>query len=451
MRHKALGTLSAQYSREVITDAAREVLERERANILSGEVDEKSIKSVDEIASLVTASLEAFAGAGLQRVVNGTGTILHTNLGRAQLAEEAARAAYNAALYPVDLEIDITTGARTERDRAVEALVCTITGAEAACVVNNNAGAVLLALNTLAEGAEVVVSRGELIEIGGSFRLPDIIEKSGCKLKEVGTTNRTHASDFRGAITDSTALLFKAHRSNYEVVGFTAEVGLKELVEIAKEGGVALVEDLGAGALIDMARFGLPKEPVVAERLEAGVDIVTFSGDKLLGGPQSGIIAGKRELVDKIRSNPMKRALRCDKMTLAALEATLKLYLNEQELCSRLPVLRLMTRSVEEIRENAIKAAMLLRERLGPGYTVEVKESGTDGRDGSVAGSVVGGGALPGYGLPTAVIVVTHEEFSAQSIYNRFLASPTPILGRINKELFLLDMRTVEEPEAVLP
>ncbi|MBE9528139.1 MAG: L-seryl-tRNA(Sec) selenium transferase [Proteobacteria bacterium] len=456
VRHETLGALLARYSHEVITDAAREVLERLRLNILREE-DEKSVKSInkavciDDIASMVTESLEAFAGAGLKRVVNGTGTILHTNLGRAQLAEEAARAAFNAALYPVDLEMDITTGVRTERDRAVEALVCALTGAEAACVVNNNAGAVLLALNTLAEGAEVVVSRGELIEIGGSFRLPDIIEKSGCRLKEVGTTNRTHASDYTGAITDSTALLFKAHRSNYEVVGFTAEVGLKELVKIAEEGGVALVEDLGAGALIDMARFGLPKEPVVAQRLEAGVDIVTFSGDKLLGGPQSGIIAGKRKLVDKIRNNPLKRALRCDKMTIAALEATLKLYLNGEELCNRLPVLRLMTRSVEEITGNANRAALLLRERLGPGYTVEVKELGTDGADGSVAGSVVGGGSLPGYGLPTAVIVVTHEELSAQSIYNRFLASSTPILGRINKELFLLDMRTVEEPEEVLP
>ncbi len=446
LRSSLLSALMPRYSRKVIKDAARAVLERLRTDI----IDKKTgvpVLELEEVARMVVGTLEEFSGAGLTKVINGTGTILHTNLGRALLAEEAAKAAYVAALNPVDLEMDITTGQRLERDSAAESIIRSLTGAEAACVVNNNAAAVLLVLNTLADGKEVVVSRGELIEIGGSFRLPDIIEKSGCILKEVGTTNRTHAYDYSDAVTDSTALFFKAHKSNYEVVGFTASVGLKELVKIGADKGLFVVEDLGAGALIDMREYGLPFEPVVAKRLEAGADIVTFSGDKLLGGPQSGIIAGKRELVDKIRRNPLKRALRCDKMTLAALESTLKLYMNTAELCTRLPVLRVMTRPVEEITSNAHKAVLLLQERLGTGFTVEAQKTGP----GAVNGSVVGGGSLPGHELPTVVVKISHVERSAKSLYLSFLNSSPPILGRIKDGCFLLDMRTVNEPEDLLP
>jgi len=425
------------YSATLVADATRDALEGLRKGVLSGGTHDLSLPN---IARLVEGRIETLLRPSVVRVVNATGTILHTNIGRAVLGEEAQKAVM-LAVGSVNVELDLASGARGDRDGHIEALIKRLTGAEAACVVNNNAAAVLLTLNTFAEGRDVVISRGELIEIGGSFRLPEIIKKSGCLLKEVGTTNRTHPKDYAEAVSKDTALLFKAHTSNYRVVGFTSEVPLKELVRIGKDRGVPVVEDLGSGALVDLSLYGLPKEPLVSESIKDGVDIVTFSGDKLLGGPQSGIIAGKKELVDRIKSNPLKRALRADKLTIAGLEATLRLYLDPDKLPERLPVLRHMTRGLPDIEGAAQKAKGLIKDALGPGYTVEVE----DGE------SVVGGGSLPGHGIPTKVVAITHPTIKPEEIFKRFLGAKTPIIGRVNKERFLLDMRTVEEARDVVP
>lgn len=436
LRSEGLREAVKANSTALVTEAVRSALEGLRAGILSG-----SIKEIPrDLAPVVEEKLKEMLASSIVRVVNATGTILHTNIGRAVLSKEAIEAAVRAS-GNINLEFDLGRGERGERDSLVEPLVKKLTGAEAACVVNNNAAAVLLALNTLAEGREVIISRGELIEIGGSFRLPEIIKKSGCVLREVGTTNRTHLKDFTSAVTQQTALFLKAHTSNYLVVGFTAEVGLKELVEAGRNAGIPVVEDLGSGSLVDLSAWGLPKEPLVRESLEAGADIVTFSGDKLLGGPQAGIIAGKKELVERIKKNPLKRAMRADKLTLAALEATLRLYLNKERLADRLPTLGHMARPLVEIEKTAVEAARLLRTKLGGKYVIEIE----DGE------SVVGGGSLPGHNLPTKVISITHPETGPDRISRLFMSSRPPILGRVKKEKFLLDMRTVETPQDVVP
>jgi L-seryl-tRNA(Ser) seleniumtransferase len=359
---------------------------------------------------------------------------MHTNLGRAILAESAIDAVAEAARSAVNLEFDIEHGGRGDRDDLVEHDLIELTGAEAATVVNNNAAAVLLALNTIAEGREAIVSRGELIEIGGAFRIPDVMKKSGARLCEVGTTNRTHRADYVNAIGSDTALILKVHPSNYRIVGFTSEVELAELVEIARERGVAVMEDLGSGALIDLSEYGLPKEPIVAERVTAGADIVTFSGDKLLGGPQAGLIVGKRELVERIKRNPLKRALRCDKLTLAALAATLRLYIRSNELAEELPTLRLLSRTAAAIRTAAVRGRDIVAERLGPQFTVEVVESEAE----------VGSGAQPAEPLQSSAIRITHPNRSPEAIAAMFRRAR--IIGRITADAFHLDMRTVEDP-----
>ncbi len=437
LRSDELTRVRQVYSAALTADATRGALDGLRKDALSGARPDLSLSN---IARLVEGRIEALLRPSVMRVVNATGTILHTNIGRAILSEEAQKAVARAG-GSVNVELDLATGGRGERDAHVEALIKRLTGAEAACVVNNNAAAVLLTLNTCADGREVVISRGELIEIGGSFRLPEIIKKSGCILKEVGTTNRTHPKDYSGAVTDKTALLFKAHTSNYRVVGFTSGVSLKEIVRIGRNKGVPVVEDLGSGALVDLSSYGLPKEPLVSESIKDGADIVTFSGDKLLGGPQSGIIAGKKEFVDRIRSNPLKRALRADKLTIAGIEATLRLYLDPDKLVDRLPVLRHMTRGLPDIEGAAQKAKGLIKDALGTGYTVEVE----DGE------SVVGGGSLPGHVIPTKVVAITHPTIKPEEIFRRFLGGTPPIIGRVNKDRFLLDLRTVEDAGDVVP
>jgi L-seryl-tRNA(Ser) seleniumtransferase len=370
----------------------------------------------------------------LQPVVNATGVVLHTNLGRAILPEAAIAAVEQAARSPLNLEYDLAGGGRGDRDTLVESEICALTGAEAATVVNNNAAAVLLALNSLAEGREVIVSRGELIEIGGSFRLPEIMAKSGARLREAGTTNRTHPRDYLKAIGPDTALLLKVHPSNYRVTGFTAEVGLAELVEIGRAHGLPVMEDLGSGALVDLGEFGLPREPVVAERIAAGAGLVTFSGDKLLGGPQAGVIAGTRELVAKLEENPLKRALRCDKLTLAALSATLRLYLRSNEIGVAIPTLRHLRRSLKELGAEAISAQAILAERLGAEFQIEIVAST----------SQVGSGSLPTAELETRALRVTHPQMSPDAIAALFRRAR--ILGRVGNDAFLLDLRTVEDP-----
>lgn len=369
-------------------------------------------------------------------VINATGVVIHTNLGRAMLAEEAIEAVSVAARSPIDLEYDLERGRRGDRDRMVEDDLLVLTGAEAATIVNNNAAAVLLALNTLAEGREVIVSRGELIEIGGSFRIPDVMRKSGARLREVGTTNRTHLEDYAEAISPETALLLKVHPSNYRVIGFTSAVAIADLCRLAGEHGLHVMEDLGSGALVDLRRFGLHHEPVVEERVSAGASLVTFSGDKLLGGPQAGVIVGKRELIEKIRRNPLKRALRCDKLTLAAMSATLRIYRRASDLVESIPALRLLTRSVNELEIVGNRARDILCERLGASFSVEVAASTSE----------IGSGAMPGGEIETRVLRVVHPSHSPEVIAAMFRRAEPAIIGRISEGAFQLDMRTIEDP-----
>lgn len=427
-----------EHGASIVTEAVRSALDDLRTGVLGGSVTEVT---VGLIIAMVDDNIASLTRPSLRKVINATGTIIHTNIGRAILSTEAAEAVRIAALSNTNLEFDLASGGRGERDVHVEELIKRLTGAEAATVVNNNAAAVLLTLNTLAESKEVIISRGELIEIGGSFRLPEIIKKSGCVMREVGTTNRTHPADYLSAITPDTALIFKAHTSNYRVVGFTAGVSLSELAVLGKKHSIPVVEDLGSGSLVDLASYDLPDEPTAGESIRAGADIITFSGDKLLGGPQAGIIAGKKALIDLIRRNPLKRALRADKLTLAGLEATLRLYLDPARLASKLPTLRYMTRGLGEIEAVALRAAELLGAFLGEGFAVSV-EPGE---------SVVGAGAMPGRCIPTKVVSVSHFILGPDEISARFLSSKTPILGRINRDRFILDMRTIDDANDVVP
>jgi L-seryl-tRNA(Ser) seleniumtransferase len=377
----------------------------------------------------------------LRSVMNATGTVLHTNLGRALLAPAAIDEIVRVASTPVTLEYDLTEAGRGDRDEIIEDEVLALTGAEAATVVNNNAAAVLLALNTLAEGKEGIVSRGELVEIGGSFRIPDVMRKSGVILREVGTTNRTRIIDYAEAITPQTGILLKVHPSNYRIIGFTESVGLDDLVALGRAHQIPVMEDLGAGALVDLSAYGLPKEPVVAERVASGADVVTFSGDKLLGGPQAGLIVGRKEFIAKIKKNPFKRALRPGKLTLAALSATLRLYRRTPDLIAAFPTLRWLTRSREEMNGMASHVIPLLQTRLGEGFTVTVEDSHAQ----------IGSGSLPEENLPSRAIVSRHSHLAVEKIAARFRASDPPILGRIHDGAFLLDLRGVFRAEELVP
>jgi len=424
--------LAARWRREHVVGTTRAVLDEVRRAAREG----TPVPPEDEVLRRVAARLEAGSAPRLVRVVNASGVVLHTNLGRAPLAEEAIAALVAAARHASSLELDLASGRRGDRDRLVEEDLRALTGAEAALVVNNNAAAVLLALNTLAVERDVLVSRGELVEIGGSFRIPDVMAKSGARLREVGTTNRTHADDYRRALGPATALLLKVHTSNYRVVGFTAAVDLPELVAIGREAGVPVVEDLGSGALVDLSALGLPREPVVRERIAAGADLVTFSGDKLLGGPQAGIVVGRRDLVTRLAANPLRRALRPDKLTLAALGATLRLYRESPDLPAALPVLRWLTRPLAELEEVGRAAAPALARRLGEGYRVTVVPSECE----------VGSGAVPAVPLASRALAVEHPGVSAERIAARFRGARPPVLGRIHEGRFLLDLRGIFAP-----
>jgi L-seryl-tRNA(Ser) seleniumtransferase len=416
------------YARPLVVEQIRGELERARVQARAG----GPLPSEQLLLEGVAARLQSAAAPTLRAVINASGVVLHTNLGRAELAP-AAVAAVAAAAGAVHLEYDLERGGRGERDHLVEADLCALTGAEAATVVNNNAAAVLLALNTLAQGKEVVVSRGELIEIGGSFRLPDVLAKSGAHLHEVGTTNRTHRHDYEAAIGPITGALLKVHTSNYRIAGFTADVPLGELVEIGRARGVPVVEDLGSGALIDLGAYGLPREPVVADSVARGADLVTFSGDKLLGGPQAGLVVGCRSLIEKLRDNPLKRALRCDKLTLAALSATLRLYRSSPALARDLPALRWLARPLAEIEAVGAEALPILRAILGEGYSCELVPEQTQ----------VGSGALPTETIETRAIAVTHAALGADAIAERFRRARPPVIGRVKDGRFLLDLRAI--------
>jgi len=441
MGHPQTAPLLERFKRDYVTDKLRELIDELRRVLRSGHVLPPHRLSENSIIKDLERKLATDSPSSLVGVVNATGTILHTNLGRALLSEGAVAAVTRAARHPVNLEFDLSRGKRGTREKGIETLLTELTGAEAATVVNNNAAAVLLGLNSMADQREVIVSRGELIEIGGSFRIPDVMTKSGAILKEVGTTNRTHPRDFADSINDKTGLLLKVHTSNYRVVGFSAEVNLSELVTIGKDHGVPVMEDLGSGALVDLGELGLPREPLVSERVSMGVDVVTFSGDKVLGGPQAGLIVGKKKWIDRMNRNSLKRALRCDKLTLAALEETLRSYRQSPNLFDEIPTLRAFTRPLESIEALGRELLPLLKERLGQDYELQLVHSTCQ----------IGSGALPTEEIPSKGITISSRRLSADKIAQKFRNADPPIIGRIHEDRFILDLRAINEPETLLP
>jgi L-seryl-tRNA(Ser) seleniumtransferase len=426
-------SLIDRYGRERVKAALRAELAQLRSDPRPG--------GIEHILQACSDQLRRDFAASLVPVFNLTGTVLHTNFGRAPLPDEAVAAAAQAFAAPMNLEYDLSSGRRGERDDHVRAWLCRLTGAESATVVNNNAGAVLIVANTLARRREVVVSRGELVEIGGSFRIPEIIASAGCRLREIGTTNRTRIADYDSAISSRTALLLKVHPSNYEIRGFTESATYAEVAMLASSRGLPFAVDLGSGTLVDLARFGLPREPTVSETITAGADLVTFSGDKLLGGPQSGVIVGRAHLIARINRNPLKRALRLDKARLAALAAILSLYANPDRLCERLPGLRLMKRSEAELEEVGRRVESKIAAALGPAWIVEVRPSS----------SQIGSGALPAAQLPSRSLDIRPARRGGLTrLAEALRALPVPVIGRIHEGRLRLDLRCLEDETAFL-
>ena len=418
----------------VLTNSIRKTLEVRRKKILAEDldIDEESL-SDDRIIELVKLAVSEAMAPNLKNLVNATGVVVHTNLGRSLLPDMVIDNLKVIAGQYSNLEYDLKAGKRGSRYSVIEDILCEISGAEAGLVVNNNAGAVLLCLETIAKGREVVVSRGELVEIGGSFRVPDVMAKSGGILKEVGTTNRTHRRDYENAINDNTALLLKVHRSNYSVIGFTAEVLLKELVEVGSGHNIPVMEDLGSGTFIDFSKYGLVKETTVQESVASGADVVTFSGDKLLGGPQAGIVVGKKHVLEEIKKNPLARALRIDKLTLAALETTLRLYRDEEKAIRMIPTLRMLTIGIDEIEKKALQLRDDLNKIGGSRLNISI----------AAFSSKAGGGALPLLELPSKCLKVKIEGMSANTLERSMREHAPPIIGRIEDDAFIMDPRTL--------
>ncbi len=443
LRGDALQSLIEVHGRTAATAAVRAELSDLRTRLKDDVAAGRDVPDDAAIAIAVAARLDRAAAPTLRRVFNLTGTVLHTNLGRAPLPEEAITAMTNAARGASNLEYDLASGRRGDRDVHVESLLCELTGAEAATVVNNNAAAVLLLLNALANRRQVPVSRGELIEIGGAFRVPDIMARAGCKLVEVGTTNRTHARDYENAIGPRTALLMKVHTSNYVVTGFTSAVAESEMAKIAHAHGLPFAVDLGSGTLVDLARWGLPHEPTPQEAIEAGADLVTFSGDKLLGGPQAGIIVGRADLIAKIKRNPMKRAMRLDKVTIAALAAVLRLYRDPDRLAERLPTIRALARRADELAGLGARLAPAVAQAFGGGVAVEV----------TACRSQIGSGALPVERLDSAALMLRPAKGGGGAL-KRLAAVlrnlPVPVIGRVHDDALLLDLRCLDDEAGFL-
>ena len=438
---KALEPLFPAVPHAVLTAHVRREIDELRSGIREGRITSEEELSLPAVVTLIGTAVDEAEKPKLRRVINGAGVVVHTNLGRSVLAREAQEAVKLAAEGYCNLEFDLATGERGHRMDLVEGLLCDITGAEAALVVNNNAAAVLLMLDTLCKGGEVVISRGQLVEVGGSFRIPDVMARSGAVLREVGATNRTHLADYEQALGENTRALLWVHPSNYRIIGFHSAVPARELSDFAHAHGLPMLEDLGSGSLIDLSPWGLHDEPTVPEVVRSGVDVVTFSGDKVLGGPQAGIIVGKKEYISQMKRNQLLRALRCDKLTLAALEATLRLYRDRETALASIPTLRRLTMGADELRRRAEELRDVLRAALT--------------RDGAPLAELllkkdfsrVGGGSFPEQGMKTTLVCIKPLNGSATELKERLLAVDVPVVGRLEGEYFMLDPRTMEDAE----
>jgi L-seryl-tRNA(Ser) seleniumtransferase len=429
----------AKTPRNIVKSACRSVVEELRQEILKTNVDIKDLRLpvAGQVADRVMQIIESLHQYRLRRVVNATGVIIHTNLGRAPLCTDALQRLMEIAGGYSNLEYDLTKGERGLRYDHVQNILCALSGAEEALVVNNNAAAVLLALNTLAEGREVVVSRGELVEIGGEFRIPEVMEKSGAYLREVGTTNRTRLTDYEKVMNPETGLILKVHTSNFKIIGFTEDADLASLVALGKNHGIPVMYDQGNGCFTELDRYGLEREPTVRDVLETGVDVITFSGDKLLGGPQAGIILGKKDIIQKIKKNPLNRALRIDKLTLAALEATMMQYLQPERAVNSLRVLKALTEPLTDVHKRAKKLLSLLKRTHCEGLALSLKKGF----------SMSGGGSLPTQEIPTILLSVVSTRMSPSGLEERLRQLDTPIITRIAEDEILFDLRTIAEGE----
>lgn len=425
--------------RKLVVDSIREEIDSLRKDIMENKVDEEEVNRRNEmLVELVLERANKKASYKLKRVVNATGVILHTNLGRALINKEVMENVVDIASNYSNLEFDIEKGERGSRYSHLKEILVEITGAEDAMVVNNNAAAVLLVLSTMAKGREVIVSRGELIEIGGSFRIPDVMEQSGATLKAVGTTNKTHLYDYENAINENTAALMKVHTSNYRVLGFTSSVSTEELYTLKEKYDIPLIEDLGSGVLVDLSQFGLEYEPTVQDSIKRGVDIVTFSGDKLLGGPQAGIIVGKKKYIDEMKKNPLTRAFRVDKFCIAALEATLRLYLDQRVALEKIPTLKMLSMTLDELEGKAKRLHGELTNRIkNENCSFQIVDSYSE----------VGGGSLPLEKLPTKCIMISLKGLSTAEFEKALREYDIPIITRIYKDNIFMDLRTVREDE----
>ncbi len=434
LENEAIQALIAHYSRDTVMESIHIEMDRLRKYIGQCEDEEKAKMQIELLLSHIEMTVAAMHTPNMRTVINGTGTILHTNLGRAPISREHMRRITAIAAGYSNLEYNLEAGKRGERYSHFEELLCKITGAEAAMAVNNNAAAVMLILSSLAKGGEVVVSRGELVEIGGKFRIPDVMEQSGASLVEIGTTNKTHYDDYEDAITEETKALLKVHTSNYRIIGFTDTVGIDELIPLAKEHEIPVIEDLGSGVLIDLSKYGITYEPTVQESIRKGADVVCFSGDKLLGGPQAGIIIGRKKYIDRMKKNQLTRALRIDKFTAAALELVLQEYLSEEKAVQNLPVLRMITMSYAETEKNARALCRMLRRASLPAKIEPQK-----------CESQIGGGSLPLERIPSMAAVIRPEKISVTELEERMRRLPVPIIPRTVNDTVLLDVRTIDK------